>query len=143
VLIYSCVCCCCTGHVGRVGPPGPLGTTGSTGAPGSPGPRGPPGPPGVLSGNARHGIKTELFHDIKEAVMDEIADTLYNNQKRGLERDFPAENCQEILNTIQTPQIGGTGSRILIMATLNLCIAIIQDTAIVVLVYGCGLATLT
>ena len=29
--------------------------------------------------------------------MDELAGKLYSNQKRGLERDFPAENCQEIL----------------------------------------------
>ena len=93
-----CVCHC-TGQTGPFGPPGPQGIPGSAGVPGSPGPRGPPGPPGVtiLSGNARSSIKTELFYEIKEAVVDEIADTLYNNQKRGLSSYFPAENCQEIL----------------------------------------------
>ncbi len=97
--LYCCVCCHCIGQTGPVGHPGPQGAPGTTGLPGLPGPRGPPGPPGVtiLSGNARHGIKTELFHEIKEAVVDELADKLYSNQKRGLLSDFPAENCQEIL----------------------------------------------
>ena len=97
--LYVCACCRRTGQTGLVGPAGPLGAPGTTGVPGLPGPRGPPGPPGVtvLTGNARHSIKTELFHEVKEAVVDELADTLYGNQKRGLLSDFPAENCQEIL----------------------------------------------
>ena len=88
------------GFTGLQGPPGRQGVDGSPGPQGSPGTIGPPGIT-TLDSNAEDRIKTELYHKLKDILIQEINNRSNTNENRckstiGLTSGNPANTCADI-----------------------------------------------